>query len=578
MKKTLYQITYEKIVNAIETGVLKEGEKMVSVRDYAETNGLSRNTAEQAYAMLIEKGYIYAKERSGYYVADFKSLKNPEQIEAEQKQEKIAEELFGSGKKSDSKKSDSKKEKTSIKNSRSEKMKRTEKKADAKAAKKAVEAEEAQEEIKTNQIKIQNPKGVMVKDFTDPSLIPGILNLTPGNIDGDQFPSQAFRRLYKEVLSSPNTELLQRLGEKAGEKSLREAISSHLYKTRGIRCTADQIVIGDGTDSMLKMLSRLITSYVAKNIFTDDDFQQIFYFENPCNEKIKQAFESAGNATMPIELDNDGVKLISLKLAAKVNKESECVEVLYTTPSHQYPTGITMSGKRRAKLIEWLAEKKSRFLIEDEYDSEFRFGGKIPRPMLDIATEYDAASAENQDKKSDEPQLAAPNDKPQEAIIFAGSFASTISPALKMSYMVLPPELSKFFTREFLYSCPVSRIEQAVVAKFIKEGLYQRHINKVKKFYKQRRDYILDELEEKFPGIKIKGENAGLHFIGQIQIKGLKDFTPLESKIIENARRHNLLITGTGTGWFVFGYANLDEQQIEKAVSALRTSIVELFA
>ena len=135
-----------------------------------------------------------------------------------------------------------------------------------------------------------------------------------------------------------------------------------------------------------------------------------------------------------------------------------------------------------------------------------------------------------------------------------------------------------FNAREFLYSCPVSRIEQAVVAKFIKEGLYQRHINKVKKFYKQRRDYILDELEEKFPGIKIKGENAGLHFIGQIQIKGLKDFTPLESKIIENARRHNLLITGTGTGWFVFGYANLDEQQIEKAVSALRTSIVELFA
>ena len=180
-----------------------------------------------------------------------------------------------------------------------------------------------------------------------------------------------------------------------------------------------------------------------------------------------------------IDMDRSGMNVKKL--------EASGAEIAYVMPSHQYPLGTVMPIKRRLELLKWADGSKERYIIEDDYDSEFRYKGK-PIPALQG---YD-----NHGK-----------------VIYIGTFSKSIAPAIRVSYLVLPEKLLRCYKeRGTVFSSTVSRVDQRIVAGFLKEGYYERHLNKMRAVYKNRHDVLLEGLKE-IPGIEISGENAGVHLL-----------------------------------------------------------------
>ena len=210
-------------------------------------------------------------------------------------------------------------------------------------------------------------------------------------------------------------------------------------------------------------------------------------------------------------------------------------EILLITPSHQFPLGITMPVTRRTALLNWANQKQNRYIIEDDYDSEFRYKGH-PIPALQSMDTH-------------------------QRVIYIGTFSRTLTPSMRINYAVLPPHLAQLFKNKFdYYSCPVPRIDQQVLSLFINEGYFERHINRAKKIYRARRDLMITELEKNIPECKLLGTQAGLHFI--MEVKDEKSF-------IEKAAENNLILQGTGTGSVIIGYAHLKDEEISHAARIL---------
>ncbi len=348
-------------------------------------------------------------------------------------------------------------------------------------------------------------------------------------VDYDSFPFSVWRRITKEVINEYDRDIL-RIGDSQGSPGLRMSIARYLHHSRGVNCVPEQIIISAGTEFLLQLLIQLF----------DEDF--IYAIENPGYEKLNMIFRSSRAVCRPIDLDSSGMRPDCLD---KTMANAACV-----TPSHQIPTGRIMPVSRRIQLLNWTNENPRRYIIEDDYDSEFRYSGK-PIPSL-----------QGLDKNG--------------RVIYIGAFSKSLSPALRISYMVLPEHLLKIYHEKLsFYICPVSTIAQKTLQQFIEKGHFERHLNKMRKIYRQKREVIVSAINDMLPGAEIQGDSAGLHFILRIQ-NGMN-----EQELIERAGNQHVKVYGISgfysdqtsnkhDGALLIGFGALSSKEITDAVSLLK--------
>ena len=356
-----------------------------------------------------------------------------------------------------------------------------------------------------------------------------ICDFSPFGVDMSQFPFGVWKKITKNILSDSNAKLFSQ-GNAQGDYSLRETIARYLHASRGVNCTPEQIIIGAGNDYLLMLLEKILGREIP------------IAMENPTYKRAYRIFESFGYPTKTVDVDENGMVVSQLRRTG--------VDLAYVMPSHQYPTGTVMPIGRRNELLKWANEKDDRFLIEDDYDSEFRYKGK-PIPSL---------------------QSSDKNGK----VIYLGTFSKAIAPAIRVGYMVLPPVLLKRYRENCsFYSTTVSRIDQKILEEFIKGGYFERHLNKMRKRYRDKHDYLLELLKPFQKQFKITGENAGLHLL----LTGTQGKT--EQELIETAREQGVIVYGLSENLVegvqqsmaptvILGYGGLEEEQLQAGIEALK--------
>lgn len=352
-------------------------------------------------------------------------------------------------------------------------------------------------------------------------------DFSPRGVDLQSFPYSVWRKLSKEILSNDKSDLFQ-LGDSQGEYELRETICRYLYQARGVNCEPEQIVIGAGNEYLLMLLSTVL----GKN--------RKIAFENPTYRQAYRLFENLSYDTCVVEMDRKGMCVDKLRKSG--------AEIAYVMPSHQYPLGIVMPIKRRMELLGWAAEEEERYIIEDDYDSEFRYKGK-PIPALQ--------GFDREDK-----------------VIYIGTFSRSIAPSIRISYLVLPKNLLKVYNEKSRFlSSTVSRVDQLIIQQFIERGYYERHLNKMRALYKNRHDIMVNELKPLLKYCSISGENAGVHLL-------LTFIEGKEEKILtQKAKEQGIKVYGLSTydikkkekeqAVILLGYANMSEEKIIQAIHAL---------
>lgn len=354
-----------------------------------------------------------------------------------------------------------------------------------------------------------------------------LYDYSPSGVDLNSFPYNVWRKLSRESLIDDRAELF-RLGHPQGEWGLRNAISNYLHQARGVNCTPEQIIVGAGNDYLLMLLATVIGP------------KHKVALENPTYRQAYRLFESLSYDICTVDMDEKGMDVSKL--------EQSQADIAFVMPSHQFPLGIVMPIKRRMELLHW-AEQEGRYIIEDDYDSEFRYKGK-PVPALQG---YDS----------------------QGKVIYIGTFSKSIAPAIRMSYLVLPPKLLEFYQKRSRFlSSTVSRVDQLILQKFIEEGYYERHLNKTRALYKSRHDTLLNALKGLEPTVRISGENAGVHLLLTFT-NGMQ-----EEKLISRAKNAGIKVYGLSEydvtprpdapATILLGYANMQEESIAKTVEILK--------
>lgn len=354
------------------------------------------------------------------------------------------------------------------------------------------------------------------------------IDFSPNGVDMNAFPYNCFRRLNKEVMMEINSELFQ-TGDAQGELSFRRAIRQYLHESRGVNCHEDQIIIGAGNDYLILLLTQIL------------GFHQTIAMENPAYLKPYSIFKKMDYEIEAISVDEQGICPEEL--------EKSRAQFLYVTPAHQYPTGSVMPIQRRLKVLEWASSREGRYIIEDDYDSEFRYQGKPIPSLQSIDT--------------------------RQKVIYCGTFSKAIAPAIRISYLVLPWKLYELYKeRVGFLSCTVSRTDQKILERFITEGYFERHLNKMRGVYKNKRDILLKLCRQFEPQIQVKHASTGLHILLECHTK--KE----EKELILLAREHGVKVYGISEyaikepicfpcPMLILGFAKLQEDDIRRGISFL---------
>lgn len=288
-------------------------------------------------------------------------------------------------------------------------------------------------------------------------------------VDAENFPFATWAKLTREVLSRQDSVLLTSAPPQ-GVLELREAIVEHLYHFRGIQVSPEQIVVGAGSEFLISLLVQLLGREGG------------YAVEEPGYHKTAQILSHCGAQVIPVAVDSQGLNVDLLCASG--------ARVVHVTPSHHFPTGVIMPVSRRQELLDWAGQAPDRYIIEDDYDAEFRLTGR-PIPALQGLDRLDR-------------------------VIYLNTFTKSLAPSLRISYMVLPPALTALYQKELLfYSSTVPSFEQYILALFMERGHLERHISRTKKRYRTRRDALLMAARES--GLtefaEISGEDAGLHLL-----------------------------------------------------------------
>ncbi len=302
---------------------------------------------------------------------------------------------------------------------------------------------------------------------------PWFADFVSNSIAAGDFPFSVWSRTMRTVILEKEKDLLAPMAA-TGTPELRTAIANHLARYRGLSVSPEQIVIGAGTEYLYTLVLQLLGR------------DKLYAVEDPGYAKIARVYRANGVRSCAVPLDSQG-----LSLEALVKSGADCVHI---SPSHHYPTGIVMPIGRRRELLHWAAQAPERYIIDDDYDSEFRFSGRPIPTMMSI----------------DE----------NEKVIYMNTFSKSISPSIRISYMVLPRGLMERFRRELgFYSCTVSGFEQFTLARFMEDGHFERHLSRMKNRYRVKRDAVIAAIRESSFGknAAILEQNAGLHFLLQIK-------------------------------------------------------------
>lgn len=342
----------------------------------------------------------------------------------------------------------------------------------------------------------------------------------------ENFPFSVWAKLVRDLLKHHQNALMER-AESGGMLPLRQAIAQHLQDFRGMSVSPEQIIIGAGTEYLYGLLIQLF------------GLDKTYALADPCYDKLRQIYHSYGLKTATVSMDYSLQELTDT-----------CSDIVHTSPSHHFPTGLVMPIAKRYELLRWANEREGRYIIEDDYDSEFRFVGQ-PIPALQS---IDMVGR----------------------VIYMNTFSKTLSSTVRIAYMVLPTQLLMQFHRRLgFYASTVSNFEQYVLAEFIQRGYFEKHINRMRAYYQRKRDKLLLALKQgSLAGrIAIKEENSGLHFIVQFH-------TALSSEqILQRAEESGLRFLSlqhyyqdpsqAPTKTFVIGYSNLNDEQITYGVDIL---------
>ena len=297
-----------------------------------------------------------------------------------------------------------------------------------------------------------------------------LIDFAINDVARDKFPFQAWRKTMTKCFNEYDPDLLASAPPQ-GDYKLRQAIAKYLYQARSVNCTAEQIIIGAGNDNLLQMLSYILDSAC------------IIGMENPVYHKALHFFQRMGHEVHSFSMDEYGLRVEPLMQYDNI--------AVYITPSHQFPLGITMPVSRRIELLNWSQEGDNRYIIEDDYDSEFRYNSR-PVPAL-----------QSLDRNG--------------RVIYLGTFSKSIAPALRISYMVLPMPLLKIYLKQYIYfQSAVSRFDQLVLREFIISGHFETHLNKMRKLYRTRCQELVSELSVFGDTLTISSERAGLYLPVQL--------------------------------------------------------------
>lgn len=452
----LYEQLYNYIKEEIRLKNLKSKERLPSKRNLANHLDISVNTVTRAYEILIDEGYIYSKERKGYFISDIDNLA-----------------ILDGGK------------------------------------------------IEKKQVKRRK------KEYK--------YNFKINNIDTVNFPKYTFRRINSEIVNDyKDTWLTKR--DPQGLIELRESIRLYLNQSRDVKTSVDNIIISSGTEYLIQILLYILPK------------SSIFAVENPGYRVLNALFEINNIKYNKIGIDKKGLKVKQL--------EKTDSNIVMLTPSHQFPTGEIMPVSRRIELLNWADSSKRNYIIEDDYDSEFKYYGK-PIPAL--------KSLDRQDN-----------------VIYMGNFSKSISPLLRVSYMVLPNELlNKYYSLMPFINCPVSSIVQLTLSKFMLDGYFERHLNRMRGIYKKRRILAVD-LFKKHKEFKVIDSKAGLHFIVEV------DTVKSENELVNILKDNDIFVEGLSKYYIddkvdykkakiIIGFGNMEidllKDAIEKLIEVLKKNI-----
>ena len=426
----LYMQIYEYFKNEIINGTYKANTKLPSKRNLAKEYKISLNTVDNAYSKLLEEGFIYSKERQGFFVSD-------------------VGELYV---------------------------------------------------LDSKPIHITKEEENIEYDFSYSGV-------------SEEFPYKIFKKISSNIFD--NKDILEKV-DYQGYLPLRTQISEYLDKSRGFKAEPSQIVISSGSEYLFQIIFKLISGK--------------FGIEDPGYNMLSNIMDTNDINYEFISVDENGMDLEKLKKS----KSDFCV----ITPAHQFPTGVIMNMQRRVELLNM---KKIEYVIEDDYDSEFKYS-KRPVPAL---------------KSIDV------NDK----VIYIGSFSKSISPSFRVSFMVLPFDLVEKYNKIFkFFICPVSIIVQKMLTAFIETGEFEKHLNRMRKIYSKKRQLLIDMLSER-KDITIRGADAGLHVV----LEYPKNYS--EEYIVKKAKEKKIKVYGLSSYGtkreipsILLGFATLSEEKLKEGV------------
>lgn len=448
---SMYEYLYRCIRSDIEAGVIAPGEKLPSKRSFARHLGVSLITVEGAYSQLIAEGYLRAEPRRGYFACDL----NSSGVVSGRKPS-----LLGVGS-------------SSLATAYPTDGDLLPEEGLAQAYASLAAAGRPRE----GRIDAGGQSAILASSsggngFNDEAVF---ADFTGSSVPLGMFPYAAWAKSLRDALTRESERML--VGETgfAGALRLRKAIADHLRGFRGMEVDPECIVVGAGSQVLYNWLVQLL----GRNLH--------YGVEDPGYLRLSRIYEANNVELSHIPLDENGIDMASVVESS--------ADVLHLMPSHQFPTGIVTSIGRRYELLGWASAKDNRYLVEDDYDCEFRLTGR-PIPSLQS---IDATGK----------------------VIYANTFTKSLGPAFRIGYLVLPPALADRFRRELgFYSCTVSAIDQLALARFIESGDYERHVNRLRTYYRSVRDALVSAFQASSfsERVSIEEQDAGIHFIMGISI------------------------------------------------------------
>lgn len=352
-----------------------------------------------------------------------------------------------------------------------------------------------------------------------------------GNVEPKAFPAREWRRIIDAKLRHGAAHLSV-YADPHGLPDLRQAIADHIGPSRGIVAEPGDIVIVGGTQDGLSLIARAFAGH-----------RGTFLHEDPCYQGARYLFSACGYSCVAVPVDRHGIEVDRLPETGRT--------LLYVTPSHQFPMGMTMSLERRLRLLDW-AERTDSLIVEDDYDGEFRYEGAPLTALRGL------------DRTG--------------RVIYLGTFAKSFGPGLRLGFVIAAPATVRLL-RDWKQLCSncAPWLEQAGMAEFMGSGGFRRHLRRIRAIYMQRRDVLLEELARHFPGVQTLGHRAGMHLSWHLP-DGAGEAAQLQR--LAALQRIGIYRPGSSASWIspdnrryrdhiLMGYAAIDEKRIRQSVAIL---------